>query len=136
DEGPLVTAIPAVMDGLGVVLLRTVDRGQLAAWVERHGVRAAIHGAVTARTAPRAYRLAAHAVQSAPEFAWTRRSVLADGDLEVVALTTGHADADPARAALSVLGPLAEDADALRTLDTVLHTGGAAQAAQHLHLHA
>lgn len=136
DEGPLVTAIDTVMDGLGVVLLRATDGDALTAWVDRSGVRAAIHGGVTPRTAPRAYRLAAHAVQSAPGFAWTRRSVLAAGDLEVVALTTGHADADPARAASEVLGALIGDADALRTLDSVLHAGGAAQAAEHLHLHA
>ncbi|GAA3538909.1 hypothetical protein AFL01nite_26990 [Aeromicrobium flavum] len=135
DDGPVVTAIDTVMDGLGVVLLRAADRPALAAWAARSGVRVATHGSVTPRSAPRAYRLAAHAVQAAPEFAWVRRSVLTDGDLEVVALATGHADADPARAAGEVLGALADDAEALHTLDAVLDAGGAAQAAQRLHLH-
>lgn len=134
QDGPQVTAIDTVVDGLGVVLLPPTDRAALAEVLARHDLRAAHHGCVSSRTAPRSHRLAVNGVIGAPEFAWARR-MLTDGDLEVVALATGHADADPARAATAVMGRLAADAASRRTLDTVLRAGGAAQAAALLHLH-
>lgn len=133
-DGPLVSSIHTVMDGVGVVLLAHADDADLRAVLERHGLRAAHQRGVSPRLAPRAHRLALHAVSHAPEFAWTR-SVLNDGDLEVIALAAGHADADPARVASSVLGSVATDVDALATLDAVLQAGGAAPAAVRLHLH-
>lgn len=134
-EGTLVTAIHATVDGLAVALLHAPDPAALAEVIGRSSLRAAHHRAVTARTAPRAHRLAAHAVRSAPQVAWAGGRLLSDGDLEVVSLVTGQADADPARTVTAVLGPLADDTDAWRTITAVLQTGGAAQAATHLHLH-
>ncbi|SKB07234.1 PucR family transcriptional regulator [Aeromicrobium choanae] len=134
DEGPLITSIHTVMDGVGVVLLAHADPAALAEQLSRLGLRAAHHGGVTPRTAPRAHRLALHAVGHAPGFAWAG-PLLGAGDLEVVALASGHPDADPVRAARIVLGRLADDAEALRTLDAVLQSGGAAPAAAHLHVH-
>lgn len=134
DGATVVTSVAAVLDGLGVALLRSVDASVLAARAREHGLRVVRQPGVTPRTAPRAYRLAAHAIAAAPDLAWGR-GVLDDGDLEVLALVTGHADADPRRAADVVLGAVAGHADTLRTLDAVLHAGGAAPAAQRLHLH-
>lgn len=134
-DGTLVTAIHATVDGLTVALLHRPDHGALAAVVEGNGLRATHERAVTARTAPRAHRLAAHAVRSAPQVAWSGGRLLDDGDLEVVALVTGQADADAGRTVAAVLGPLVDDADAWRTITAVLQSGGATQAAKHLHLH-
>lgn len=135
DEATLVESIDAMLDGLGVVLLREVDAERLAATAREHGLRVVRHRGVTARTAPRAYRLAVNALRSAPAAAWSQRPVLDDGDLEVLALGTGHADADPRRVGPAVLGSLAGDAAALTTLEAVLEAGGAAAAATGLHLH-
>ncbi|WP_046387170.1 helix-turn-helix domain-containing protein, partial [Kitasatospora aureofaciens] len=66
---------------------------------------------------------------------WTERRVLDRGDLEVVALVTGHPDADPGRVAEAVLGPLALDADTRRTLDAAIYSDGAPAAAARLHVH-
>ena len=136
DDAPSVVAsIHTVQDGVGVVLLRSVDAARLAEIVAAHGLHAVRHGRVTARTAPRAYRLAVHALRSAPDLAWSQRGVLDDGDLEVLALVAGHGDADPSRAGGAVLGALPDDTEALTTLWAVLEAGGAAPAAARLHLH-
>ncbi|MCD9154454.1 PucR family transcriptional regulator [Aeromicrobium duanguangcaii] len=136
DDAPTtVASIHTVQDGAGVVLLRSVDTARLAEVVEEHGLHAVRHGRVTARTAPRAYRLAVTALRAAPDLAWSQRGVLDDGDLEVLALVAGHGDADPVRAAEAVLGSLTEDTEALTTLWAVLEADGAAPAAARLHVH-
>ncbi|MET1132389.1 MAG: hypothetical protein ABWX60_03080, partial [Aeromicrobium sp.] len=103
DEGPLIASLHTVMDGVGVVLLAHADPAVLAEQLSRLGLRAAHHGGVTPRTAPRAYRLALHAGGHAPGLAWPG-PLLDAGDLEGLALASGHPDADPARAARVVLG--------------------------------
>ncbi len=134
--GTLISSIHTVMDGVGVVLLRVADRPILDNLLRENGLRAARHRQVTARSAPRAYRLAVNAVMNAPEFAWSAGTVLAEGDLEVLALVTGHADADPARVTDAVLGPVADDVEARKTLEALIRADGAAQASMLLHVHA
>ncbi|MER7671422.1 helix-turn-helix domain-containing protein [Kitasatospora sp. NPDC096128] len=129
------TALHTVMDGVGVALVKAVDPAALARLAAGHALTGARLTGVTATTAPRDYRLAVHGVRHASPLVWTERRVLDRGDLEVVALVTGHPDAAPARVAEAVLGHLAQDDDTRRTLDAVIYADGAAGAAARLHLH-
>ncbi|MFD5465958.1 helix-turn-helix domain-containing protein [Kitasatospora sp. NPDC127059] len=129
------TTLHTTMDGLGVALAKAVDPAALDRLAAGQGLTGALLTGVTAATAPRAYRIAAHGVRHASPLVWTERRMLDRGDLEVVALVTGHPDADPARVAESVLGHLAQDETTRRTLDTVIYSDGAAGAATRLHLH-
>lgn len=87
---------------------------------------------------PRAFRLAEHTLVRAPERAFADRSVLDEADAQVVALLTGHADADSDRLdtllATSLRGTgvdhLAEG------LQAYFDTGSATEAADLLGLHA
>ncbi|MER7843934.1 helix-turn-helix domain-containing protein [Kitasatospora sp. NPDC096077] len=133
--GPGISALHTVLDGVGVALVKAVDPAELHRLADGHGLTGALLTGVTAATAPRSYRLAVHGLRHAPPLVWTERRVLDRGDLEVVALVTGHPDADPARVVEAVLGPLAADATTRRTLDTVIYADGAAAAAARLHLH-
>lgn len=136
DPPTLVPVIDAILDGRGVVLLRSVDDAALTALAREHGLRLVRQRQVTARAASRAHRLAATALDRAPGFAWQQRTVLDDGDLESLALVTGHTDADAARVRAAVLGSVDDDDDeALRTLQAVIECDGAAPAAERLHLH-
>jgi len=134
DPPTMVAAIDAVLDGRGVVLLRSVDAAALAGLARDHDLRVVRQSRVMAREASRAHRLAAHALDRAPAFAWDQRGVLDGSDLEAVALVTGHPDADAARLRRAVLGGV-DDPDALRTLQAVIECDGAAPAAERLHLH-
>ncbi|MFE3876696.1 helix-turn-helix domain-containing protein [Kitasatospora sp. NPDC059146] len=129
------TSLHTVMDGVGVVLLKAVDPAALERLTGAHALTGARLTGVTAATAPRDYRLALHGLRHAPPPARTERRVLDRGDLEVVALVTGHPDAAPARVTEAVLGHLAQDDDTRRTLDAVIYADGAAGAAARLHLH-
>ncbi|MFF2073650.1 helix-turn-helix domain-containing protein [Kitasatospora sp. NPDC058162] len=129
------TALHTVMDGVGVALVKAVDPAALDRLAAGHGLTGALLTGVTATTAPRDYRLAVHGVRHASPLVWTERRMLDRGDLEVVALVTGHPDAAPARVAEAVLGHLAQDDDTRRTLDAVIYADGAAGAAARLHLH-
>ncbi|MBD0688717.1 hypothetical protein BG452_24285 [Streptomyces sp. CBMA123] len=129
------TSLHTTMDGVGVALAKAVDAAALDRLAAGHGLTGALLTGVTAATAPRAYRLAVHGVRHASPLVWTERRVLDRGDLEVVALVTGHPDADPARVTEAVLGRLARDESTRRTLDTVIYSDGAAGAAARLHLH-
>ncbi|MFJ4183694.1 helix-turn-helix domain-containing protein [Kitasatospora sp. NPDC089509] len=133
--GPGITTLHTVLDGVGVALVKAVDPAELHRLADGHGLTGALLTGVTAAAAPRSYRLAVHGLRHAPPLVWTERRVLDRGDLEVVALVTGHPDADPARVVEAVLGPLAADATTRRTLDTVIYADGAAAAAARLHLH-
>lgn len=130
----VVPSIHAVVDGWAVVMLARVNEAALAGIVRDHGLRVARSG-VTPAGAPRAHRLATHGIDRAPGSAWSGGRVLRAGDLEVLALATGHPDADQVRTGQTVLGPLVGDIEARATLEAVLQTGGAAQAAAALHLH-
>ncbi|MFD9685911.1 helix-turn-helix domain-containing protein [Kitasatospora sp. NPDC059088] len=129
------TSLHTVMDGVGVALLKAVDPAALDRLTGAHALTGARLTGVTAATAPRDYRLALHGLRHAPPPARTERRVLDRGDLEVVALVTGHPDAAPARVTEAVLGHLAQDDDTRRTLDAVIYADGAAGAAARLHLH-
>ncbi|MFD0277256.1 PucR family transcriptional regulator [Kitasatospora sp. NPDC127111] len=129
------TSVHTTVDGVGVVLIKAVDPGALARLTDRHRLTGALLTGATAATAPRDHRIAVHGVRHAPPLVWSERRVLDRGDLEVVALVTGHPDADPARVTEAVLGRLARDDGTLRTLDAVLYSGGATGAAARLHVH-
>jgi DNA-binding PucR family transcriptional regulator len=60
------------------------------------------------------------------------------GDAEVLALVAGHVDADAPAAVTAVLGELlmGSNEHLLMTLDAFIAAGGAAEAAELLHLHA
>ncbi|SOB79326.1 helix-turn-helix domain-containing protein [Streptomyces sp. 1331.2] len=128
-------AIHTTMDGVGVALVKAVDPQELDRLMTGHGLTGALLTGATAATAPRDYRLAAHGVRHASALVRAERRVLDRGDLEVVALVTGHPDADPARVAGTVLGHLTQEPETLRTLDAVLYSDGAAAAAARLHVH-
>ncbi|MEU4120592.1 helix-turn-helix domain-containing protein [Kitasatospora sp. NPDC028055] len=129
------TSLHTVMDGVGVALLKAADPAALDRLTAAHALTGARLTGVTAATAPRDYRLALHGLRHAPPLVRTERRVLDRGDLEVVALVTGHPDAAPARVTEAVLGHLAQDDDTRRTLDAVIYADGAAGAAARLHLH-
>ncbi|MCD0448876.1 helix-turn-helix domain-containing protein [Actinocorallia sp. API 0066] len=130
-----ITTLHRVMDGVGVALVKAVDVPTLIRVLHEHGLTGALLTGVTAGTAPRYYRLAVHGIRHAPPLVWAERLPLDRGDLEVLALTAGHPDADPTRLRAAVLGPLADDEDVLRTLETVIYRDGATQAAARLHIH-
>ncbi|MFJ7243193.1 helix-turn-helix domain-containing protein [Kitasatospora sp. NPDC098652] len=129
------TSLHTVMDGVGAALLKAADPAALDRLTAAHVLTGARLTGVTAATAPRDYRLALHGLRHAPPLVRTERRVLDRGDLEVVALVTGHPDAAPARVTEAVLGHLAQDDDTRRTLDAVIYADGAAGAAARLHLH-
>lgn len=87
---------------------------------------------------PRAFRLAEQALARAPERAFADRSVLAEADAQVVALLTGHGDADPERLATLVVAQLRSSGTdhLIEGLRAYLDTGSAAEAAELLGLHA
>lgn len=86
---------------------------------------------------PRAFRLAEHVLDRAPARAFADRSVLDEADAQVVALLTGHGDADPHRLDTLVLSKLRGGTDhLLEGLKAYLDTGSAAEAADLLELHA
>lgn len=87
---------------------------------------------------PRAFRLAEHALDRAPQRAFADRSILAEADAQVIALLTGHADADPDQLDALVVAQLRTNgADHLTEgLQAYLDTGSAAEAADLLGLHA
>ncbi|MFD8704001.1 helix-turn-helix domain-containing protein [Kitasatospora sp. NPDC059648] len=129
------TSLHTVVDGVGVALVKAVDVTLLHRLAAAHDLTGALLTGVTAATAPRDHRLAVHGLRHASPLVWTERRVLDRGDLEVVALVTGHPDADPGRVCEAVLGPLARDADTRRTLDAVIYSESAPTAAARLHLH-
>lgn len=86
---------------------------------------------------PRAFRLAEHVLDRAPARAFADGSVLDEADAQVVALLTGHGDADPDRLDTLVLSKLRLGTDhLLEGLQAYLDTGSAAEAAHLLELHA
>ena len=87
---------------------------------------------------PRAFRLAEHSLSRAPERAFADRSVLNESDAQVVALLTGHGDADPDQLDALVLAKLRSNGTDHLTegLQAYLDTGSAAEAAELLGLHA
>ncbi|MGW2374578.1 helix-turn-helix domain-containing protein [Kitasatospora sp. NPDC001683] len=129
------TSLHTTLDGVGVALVKAVDVPLLDRLAAGHDLTGALLTGVTAATAPRAHRLAVHGLRHASPLVWTERRVLDCGDLEVVALVTGHPDADPVLVAEAVLGHLAQDDETRRTLDAVIYSDGAPAAAARLHVH-
>jgi hypothetical protein len=86
---------------------------------------------------PAAYRLATDALALAPDRAFADRSLLLEGDAQVLALLAARPTADPARVTATVLGAVTGPGSKhlIEGLDAYLHAGSAAEGAATLHLH-
>ncbi|MDJ0395810.1 helix-turn-helix domain-containing protein [Rhodococcus sp. G-MC3] len=84
-----------------------------------------------------AYRLAEYALDTAPEHAYGERSVLDEGDAQLLALLTARPSADTGAVVASILGPLADPANdhILAGLASFISTGTATAAAAALLVH-
>ncbi len=131
-------------DGLGVALLPPEPPGALAGRLAAapEPLRAVALAGHTVRDLPRAFRLARHALESAPDRALAGRGslpgprLLDDADAAALAVATGHRDADPAGLHRRVVGPLREHRALLAGLDAFLATGNASDAARAAQCHA
>ena len=124
-------------EGLTVALLGE-DRaaeGAPGRTVDRTSRRSCVVTARDAGDVPRAHRLATLAVERAPQRAGADGRVLDEADAQVVALLAAHRDADPARLADRVLGPVRDQPHLVAALDAFLDTGSATGAAEVLALH-
>lgn len=84
------------------------------------------------------YRLADDAIDSAPAHAFDRRSVLDEGDSQLLALLTARPTAKTDSVVDTVLGPLTDPSNdhLLAGLAAFISTGTATEAAATLHIHA
>jgi len=121
-------------------VLRTVRGRRTVALLPAGAALPAVRGClITDRAAePVAFRLATDALDHAPAHAFHGRTLLDDGDAQLLALLSARPDADPGAVVAAVLGPLAEPAQAhlLEGLAAFLSTGSATGAADLLHVHA
>ena len=125
-------------DGLTVAILAEPGRVAQSA-PERtlpHTTRACMVRTTDAADVPRAHRLAELGATTAPERAFADRDLLDEADAQVLALLGAHRDADPARLAALVLGPVAAQPHLLEGLDAFLLAGSATAAAERLGVHA
>ncbi|SRR6266536_102938 len=99
--------------------------------------RACITREVTPAAIPLDFRLAAAALEHAPEEAFADSPVLDRGDAMLVALLRGQPPVDPAELAAEALGPVAEakNAHLLEGLKGYLRWGSSTEAAERLGLH-
>ncbi|MDV6264411.1 helix-turn-helix domain-containing protein [Rhodococcoides yunnanense] len=83
------------------------------------------------------WRLAAQALDTAPDHAFDDRALLDQGDGQLLALLTARPTADTSEVVRTVLGPLTEAANKhiLQGLSAFIATGTATAAATRLHLH-
>jgi len=126
-------------DGLTVAVLAEPGRVPENApeRVVRHTTRrGCLVRAADAGDVPRAHRLAELAATTAPDRAFADRDLLDEADAQVLALLGAHRDADPARLAALVLGPVATQPHLLEGLDALLAAGSATAAAERLGVHA
>jgi hypothetical protein len=126
----LVSTIHTRVDTATVVLTTISDSNRLRTRLRRLTLPSALLTGVTSRDAPRRYRLAVHALQRYRAY---QPVALEQGDLETVAVTTGHPDADAALMGETVLDMLGDEE--LRTLNAVVNLGSDAAAAEALQLH-
>ncbi|MFD9698826.1 PucR family transcriptional regulator [Lentzea sp. NPDC059081] len=117
----------AVIDGTGVVVTGQADLKAL----HRRGARCCVLADIGANETPRWYRLARACLDRAP----ADRLVLDRGDAEVLALLAGRADADPERAASTVLAGIASQEHLTETLDALFVAGNAEEVAVRLGVH-
>ncbi|HEX7303402.1 helix-turn-helix domain-containing protein [Lentzea sp.] len=122
----------AVIDGTGVVVAAQADAKALRLVLHRRSARCCVLADIGANEAPRWYRLAKACLDRAP----ADRPVLDRGDAEVIALLAGRTDADPDRAASTVLAPITTGHDhLLETLDALFEAGTAEEVAARLGVH-
>jgi hypothetical protein len=123
-------------DGMGIAVVSgalTVDPGSLT----QRQWRGCLMSELKVADLPRAFRLGSHFLDHAPNRAFAKRSLLNEADAQVLALLTGHDDADPERLSAQVMQPLrTSSGDHLHEgLMAYLETGSAAEAAKLLHVH-
>lgn len=117
-------AVALLADGAG----RTLAAGWTGPW------RGALLATDRVTDLPRAHRLALHALQHAPAHAHGAR-LLDEADALLVALLTGHADADPARFQRLALGGLADAGHLRASIEAYAAAGSADAAAARLGVH-
>ncbi|MGW5137942.1 PucR family transcriptional regulator [Nocardia beijingensis] len=127
------SGLGAVFEDKAILAVSATDQPRLHRALRERKMSGCVVSSTTSRDAPRWYRLATCALAYySLEFGDLVRN---RGDLEVLALVSGHRDADPARTAHEVLGPLASQTPLIDALRAVIATGGAPEAAQQLHVH-
>lgn len=120
-----------------ILLLPHVSEPQLELFARARTLRGCAVPALHSGAVPDAHRLAADALDTAPDHAFADRAVLDEGDARLLSLLAARSGADPARVAATVLGPLVEPAQRhlFDGLAAYLTTGNAIDAARALHLH-
>jgi DNA-binding PucR family transcriptional regulator len=120
-----------------VLLMPTGDYPALDDALHVRGWRGCTLSSPTLANLASSNRLAADALDTAPENAFHGRALLDEGDAQLLALLTAKAAANPGAVVRTILGPLAETSNAhlLEGLSAFLSTGSATAAAAHLHLH-
>lgn len=130
-------ALHAVIDGAGVVVAEQVDVAALRPALHRRGAQCCVLTGIRPNDTPRWYRLARACLDRVPTTVLADRPVLDRGDAEVIALLAGRPEADPERAASTVLGELTSGhAHLLETLDALFTAGSAEDVAARLGVHA
>lgn len=128
----------AVLRGRRAVLLLP-DRvlPAIAGVLEARRWRGCAIGEDTVLRVAAGYRLAAQAVDIAPDHAFQRTPLLGTGDVQVLALLAAAPGAAPETLAKAVLGPVTEPANlhVLDGLTAYLAAGSATEAAERLHVH-
>jgi hypothetical protein len=129
-------ALAGVRGGRAVAVL-PAGTGALAGALAGRGWRGCAVDGFPLGDVPRAYRLAADALDLAPAHAFEARPLLSGGDAQVVALLAARPTARPVDVVTEVLGGLTEPGAAhlLAGLAAYLATGSATAAAASLGLH-
>lgn len=129
-------ALHAVIDGTGIIVTEHADVRALRPVLHRRGAHCCVLTGIGANEAPRWYRLAKACLERAPADVLADRLVFDRGDAEVLALLAGRQDADPARAAATVLaGMTPAQHHLLDALDALFAAGNAEEAAVRLGVH-
>ncbi|MER7558801.1 helix-turn-helix domain-containing protein [Nocardioides sp. NPDC126508] len=124
----------ARVDGLSVVILGGSEDTPVraGALVGNAGATAVLLRSVTTKHVPRLFRIATAALRHRAARSGT---LFTRGDVEAIAILTGHHDGDPQALVAAVIGPLVSEPELLRTLEAVLWAGSDTRAAADLGLH-
>jgi hypothetical protein len=135
EEKP--TMLAALRGARGVTLMPLHATVRLAEMLSQRRWRGCLIEPPDLTETPAAYRLATDALALAPPRAFADRSLLLEGDAQVLALLAARPTADPARVTEAVLGAVTGPGSEhlIEGLDAYLHTGSAAEGAATLHLH-
>ena len=131
------TVLTALRGARGVTLMPHHPTVRLAEMLSQRRWRGCLIEPTELTQTPAAYRLATDALALAPDRAFADRSLLLEGDAQVLALLAARPTADPARVTEAVLGAATGPGSEhlIEGLDAYLQTGSAAEGAATLHLH-